>query len=222
MQIISIQVGMPQTYTDQTGIGSADSVWTTAYSKKPVDGPIWFGKTGVTGDGHANSVNHGGVEKAGCVYPLENYEYWRQEAGLNELVYGAFAENFTTQGLSEAEVFIGDTYAFGEAVVQVSQPRGPCWKVARWWKVKDLASKMEQTGRTGWYLRVIREGYVESGTPIELIERGNSDWSIALANEMVYGKAADLGQMKAFAAYSLLADSWRDRLSKKIAALERQ
>ncbi|MFN0108232.1 MAG: MOSC domain-containing protein [Blastocatellia bacterium] len=222
MQIISIQVGLPQTHTDKTGIGSADSVWTTAYSKQPVSGAVWFGKTELAGDGHANMQNHGGPEKAGCIYPVENYEFWRQEAGLLELAVGAFAENFTTEGLIEDQVCVGDTYSFGEVVVQVSQPRGPCWKVCRWLGVSDLATKMEQTGRTGWYVRVLKEGNIEAGARIELIERPFPEWNIMLANQMAYGSGVPVEKMKEFAACPLLAESWRTRVLTKIAALERQ
>ena len=215
-QLISIQAGLPQTYATQADIGPAETTWTTAFSKRPVSGPVWVGGNNLAGDGQANTKTHGGLEKAVCVYPLEHYAYWQEHLGLPNLVYGAFAENFTTRGWLEPEVCVGDIFACGEAVVQVSQPRPPCWRLARWWRVKDFAVRMEQTGRTGWYLRVIKEGYVEPGARIELIERSYPAWSIAVANELRYGDGADSGSMRALASCGTLSASWREALSKRI------
>jgi MOSC domain-containing protein YiiM len=132
------------------------------------------------------------------------------------MTYGAFAENFTTQGLSETEVCIGDTFACGEAVVQVSQPRPPCWRLSRWWGIKDFAARMEQTGRTGWYLRVLQEGIVETGEQVELVERKFPEWTVIVAHELMYDPEADVKRIKALMACALLSESWRDALSKKI------
>lgn len=224
IQLLSIQVGLPQSYTGQTEIGPADNGWTTAFAKQAVSGPVRVGKNNVDGDGQASTKTHGGVEKAVCVYPWEHYDYWQRCLTLPKLVYGAFAENFTTQGLLETEVCIGDTFACGEAIVQVSQPRPPCWRLSRWWGVKDLAYRMEQTGRTGWYLRVLQEGIVELGAHMELVERNFPEWTVARAHELMYKPEAEVdqikAQIKALMDCRLLSESWRDALSKKIAKQE--
>lgn len=216
MQILSVQIGLPQTYTRQIELVPANNVWTTAFAKRPVSGPVWVGKNNIDGDGQASAQTHGGVEKACCVYPWEHYNYWQERLDLPKMTCGAFAENFTTLGLLETEVCIGDVFAFGGAVVQVSQPRPPCWRLSRWWEIKDFAARMEQSGRTGWYLRVLQEGIVETGEPIELVERKFPEWTVIVANELMYDPEADVKRVKALMACALLSESWRDALSKKI------
>jgi len=217
--LISIQAGLPQSYTTQSDVGPAEKTWTTAFSKQRVNGPVWVGKENLDGDGQANTKTHGGAEKAICVYPVEHYGYWQEHLGLPELSLGAFAENFTTRGLLENQVCIGDVFALSEVVVQVSQPRPPCWRLSRWWCVKDFAARMEQTGRTGWYLRVIREGYIESDTHMELIERRHPEWSVATANNLMWGAGADLSQMRELAACTSLSNSWRDAALSRVRKL---
>jgi MOSC domain-containing protein YiiM len=216
MQLLSIQVGMPQTYTGQTAVGAANNSWTTAFAKQPVSGPVWVGKNNIEGDEQASAQTHGGVEKACCAYPWEHYSYWQENLDLPKLSYGAFAENFTTQGLLETEVCIGDTFACGKALVQVSQPRPPCWRLSRWWGIKDFAARMEQTGLTGWYLRTLQEGVVEAGEQIKLVERTFPEWPVIVAHELMYDPEADVKRIKALMACALLSESWRDALSKKI------
>jgi MOSC domain-containing protein YiiM len=216
IQLLSIQVGLPRTYAGQTETGAANNSWTTAFAKRPVSGPVWVGKNNIEGDGQASAQTHGGVEKACCAYPWEHYSYWQQRLDLPKITYGAFAENFTTQGLLETEVCIGDTFALGGAVVQVSQPRPPCWRLSRWWGIKDFAARMEQTGRTGWYLRVLQEGIVDNSEQIKLVERNFPEWPVLVAHELMYAPEADVRRIKALMACALLSESWRDALSKRI------
>jgi MOSC domain-containing protein YiiM len=215
-QLLSIQVGLPQTCARQIEIGAATNVWVTAFAKRPVNGPVWVGKNNIDGDGQGSAETHGGVEKACCVYPWEHYSYWQERLDLPKITYGAFAENFTTHGLLETEVCIGDTFACGRAVMQVSQPRPPCWRLSRWWGIKDFVARMEHTGRTGWYLRVLQEGMVEAGEQIKLVERNAPEWTVAMAHELMYATEADVKRIKALMACPLLSQSWRDALSKKI------
>ncbi len=214
-QLLSIQVGLPQTLTDDHSAGSAEKTWTTAFFKQPVAGRVRLGKTNVAGDRQA-SATHGGPDKAVCVYPFEHYSYWQTEFDLPHLGFGAFGENFTVQGLLEDEACIGDTFVFGDAVAQISQPRPPCWRLARWWKREDFAARMEQTGRTGWYLRVIEEGYVEAGMKVELAERSYPEWSVSLAHDLLYDHRDDLEEMRRLADCPLLSEGWRDGLLKKL------
>jgi MOSC domain-containing protein YiiM len=217
-QLLSIQVGLPQAFTNEEAISSDETKWTTAFLKQPVVGPIWVGKTNIVGDGQA-SLTHGGPEKAVCVYPWEHYSYWKHELDLPKLTYGAFGENFTLQGQLEDQSCIGDSVAFGEVVLQVSQPRPPCWRLARWWRRKEFAARMEETGLTGWHCRVITEGYVEAGTAIELLERPYPEWTVSVANYLVKGSRDSLNQMDALASCNLLSESWRESLLKRKAKL---
>jgi MOSC domain-containing protein YiiM len=216
-QLLSIQVGLPQTYTSQGPPGPNQSLWTSAFFKEPVIGAVWLGKTNLTGDRQASSKTHGGPEKAVCVFPWEHYSYWKNEFELPELMYGAFGENFTLQGQLEDQACVGDSVAFGEAILQISQPRPPCWRLARWWQREEFATRMEETGRTGWYCRVIKEGYVEAGAAMELLDRPFPEWSVSVANELIYGDRDCLDRVSALASCPMLSESWREVLLKRLA-----
>ncbi|WP_218280054.1 MOSC domain-containing protein [Verrucomicrobium spinosum] len=108
------------------------------------------GVRGFSGDEQADRKHHGGVEKAVCVYPVEHYEYWHEHLPELALPHGAFGENLTTSGLLESGVSVGDVYELGEAIVQVSQPRQPCWKLARRWRVKDLSARWSARASRGF------------------------------------------------------------------------
>lgn len=219
VRLLSIQVGLPQVLTDEMPIGPDQKNWTSAFFKAPVAGSVWVGKTNVAGDAQASTKTHGGPEKAVCVYPWEHYPYWQRELDLGELSYGAFGENFTLEGQLEGQSCIGDSIGFGELILQISQPRPPCWRLARWWKRKEFAALMEQTGKTGWYCRVLKEGYAEAGTEMQLLTRPCPEWTVSLANHLLYGDKDSVDQMDALAACSLLAESWRDSLLKRKAKL---
>jgi MOSC domain-containing protein YiiM len=214
VRLLSIQAGLPQSFTDTHDIGPDQRTWSTAFHKLPVRGPVWIGKTNIEGDRQA-SPSHGGPDKAICVYPHEHYSYWKRELGFPDLDYGAFAENLTLEGQVEDQCCIGDSIRFGEAVLQVSQPRPPCWRLSRWWARKDFQAMMEQSGRTGWYCRVIQEGYAEAGTTAELLERPHPEWTVSLAVHLAYGKPSSAAQMEAMAACAALSAGWRDTLMKR-------
>jgi MOSC domain-containing protein YiiM len=206
-KILSIQVGLPK----QLGIeGAADPMerpWTTGFFKEPVEGSMYLGKTNLAGDGQADLVLHGGVDKAVLAYAAKHYPQWQQELNLPDFPYGAFGENFTISLQSEEDVCIGDIFTVGEAQIQVSQPREPCWKLARRWRMKDLPKRVITTGRSGWYFRVRFEGLVESGLPLLLVERPLPQWTIARVNHAFYrGSKEDCSKL---AACALLSLSWR-------------
>ena len=127
--------------------------------------------------------------------------------------YGAFGENFTTYGLLEEEVCIGDMFGIGETVVQVSQPRQPCWKLERRWGVKDLVIRIKETGRTGWYFRVLKEGYIEAGSDLTLRERPFPQWTVATANAVMLNRKIDAESAQKLAQCPALAPRWQDTLS---------
>ena len=126
------------------------------------------------------------------IYLLEHYPYWQQVLGADEFPFGSFGENFTTEGLLETEVCLGDIFEVGSALVQISQPRQPCWKIAPRWRMKDLALRVQDSGRTGWYFRVIREGTVQAGSRLMLVERPFPEWTVASANNIMHRRADDI------------------------------
>lgn len=205
----SVQVGQPRELYDSRGRS-----WYSGFRKTVVSGPVELSSSGLAGDGQADLRVHGGPDKAVCVYPASRYPYWEHDLGVGSLPPGAFGENATVDEVTEDDVCIGDIHRIGDAVLQVSQPRGPCWKLARQWSVKDLAVRFQRTGYTGWYLRVVQPGCIEAGQPIILADRVNPGWTVARANEVHYASTADPGEMAALARCPGLGRSWREKLER--------
>ena len=216
IQLLSVQIGLPQILIDTNFNGGEPTEWSTAFKKEPVTGAVWVARDNVSGDRQASIKTHGGPDKAVCAYPFEHYSYWKQRLQLGDLNHGAFGENFTLRGQLEEECCIADIVGFGDVVLQVSQPRPPCWRLARRWQKKDFAALMEETGRTGWYFRVIEEGYVEAGTSIRLLERPHPQCTVALAHRLVYQPLPNVDQIEALASCAALSASWRETLLKKL------
>lgn len=191
-RIESLQLGKPKTVEAAESGEWWDKEWTSGIFKEPVSGPVWLAHLGLDGDGVADLRVHGGVDKAVCSYPSEHYALWREEAGGLSFPFGAFGENFTTSGLLEDEVCVGDVYEIGEAVVQVTQPREPCWKPSRRWRIKDLAARILETGRTGFYFRTLRHGHVECSEAFRLTERPCPEWTVTRCNRIMHHDKDDL------------------------------
>jgi MOSC domain-containing protein YiiM len=177
--LLSIQVGPPRSFGIPGASDPMDRPWTTGFYKEPTVGPVLVGRTNLEGDGQADLVNHGGPDKAVLAYSADHYPAWRSELAKPDLPFGAFGENFTVVGQTEADVCIGDRWTVGEVRLEVSQPRLPCWKLARRWRIKDLALRVDRTGRSGWYFRVLAEGQVTTGQSWRLEERPFPDWTVA-------------------------------------------
>ena len=214
--IVSLQVGMPAIYGTMDARDPHDRQWETGFFKQPVNGSIWMGDQQLAGDGQADRENHGGPDKAINAYPSEHYPLWHQELSRTDLQPGAFGENFTTAGLREEELCIGDIFRIGGAgLVQVSQPRQPCWKLARRWRMKDLALRVQQTGRTGWYFRVLQVAEVAAGMSLELVERPFPEWTIAIANRLMHHDKLNRDAAHALAACPALSQSWQVTLGQR-------
>jgi MOSC domain-containing protein YiiM len=214
--LISIQVGFPAQHGSTGAADPMDRPWKTGFYKSPVTGPLRLRTTNLEGDGQADLVNHGGPDKAVCCYPMAHYPGWRTELSLEELPFGAFGENFTIAGLTESDICIGDIFRIGAALVQISQPRQPCWKLARRWRIKDLTLRVQQSGRTGWYFRVLSEGIVQPGDPFELVERTSPEWTIDRANVLMHHDKSNYADSARLAAVESLSTSWKRTLSKRV------
>lgn len=212
--LLSVQVGLPQSYSGDSS-KRMTRPWRTGFFKNPVEGLIGVGRTNLDGDGQADLKHHGGAEKAVLAYAAEHYPYWQKQLVLPTLPNGAFGENFTVVGQSEASVCIGDIYDIGDVQVQVSQPRQPCWKLSRRWQIQDLAWQVQTTGRTGWYLRVLREGTVESGLALILRDRAFPQWTIARANHLMHHELNNRAAASELASCPLLAPNWQKTLYKR-------
>jgi MOSC domain-containing protein YiiM len=209
VRILSIQVGLPKVYAAAALHGGS---WTTATFKEHAPGPLRLSFLGLEGDGQADLENHGGRDKAVLVYPQKHYPLWQAELGIPNFTNGALGENFTVADGAEEDVCIGDQYAVGNALVEVSQPRQPCWKQAQRWGIKDLVPRIVKTGRTGWYVRVLREGVVEEGMDLSLVGRPNPQWTIAAANAVYHNRTFNAARLRALASVELLSTSWRSDL----------
>ena len=220
-KLLSIQVGQARLIGDKNAADFFDQEWRSGIFKEPVTGPVWVSRTNVAGDQQASTQVHGGVDKAINVYPSEHLTHWRAALQL-AMSSGAFGENFATAGLDESTVCIGDSYCMGALVAQVSQPRQPCAKLARRWRLKDFAAQVIEAGKTGWYLRVLQEGLVEAGMAIELVERPHPEWTIAAANAVIYHGKQNTDGMQALAECQALSVEWRAELRKRLTELSRR
>ncbi|MBP7949372.1 MAG: MOSC domain-containing protein [Verrucomicrobiales bacterium] len=218
LTLLSIHCGP---VVDIPAIGSDawwDRPWRTGFLKTPHLGSVLAGPVGLAGDSQADLVNHGGPDKALCVYPTEHLAYWNAVLAPLRLEHGSFGENFSTQGCIEDAVCIGDVFhAASGAVFQISQPRQPCWKLARRWRVQDLAMQAEQTGRTGWYFRVLQAGQISAGTTLRLHHRPHPQWTVAVANTIMHRQKNDRDAAAALAACPALSASWLRTLSARAA-----
>lgn len=213
--IRSIQVGLPR--TEQAGCtdDQRPGPWTSGIFKFSVTGPIWLGRQNLHGDGQADLVHHGGLDKALCAYSADHWPDWQGILPSDQLVGGAFGENFTLEGLTETEVCIGDRFSVGSAVIQISQPRQPCWKLARRWRIKDLAVQVERTGFTGWYFRVLQEGTVEAKDRLRLIDRPCPEWTVAAANRTMHHERDNRTAAERLSLCPFLSSSWQETMRQR-------
>ncbi len=191
-EIVSIQVGLPAERHYGNDADSEGKVWRSGIFKEPVEGAVYLGKEDFVGDAQADLRNHGGPDKAVLMYAESHYAYWKRVLPEINWVYGGFGENLTVTQMTEDKVALGDVYAIGDVRVEVSQPRHPCWKLARRWNQKDLAARVQQNGFSGWYVRVLKEGMVEAGQKLELLKRPYPEWTISRVFDMIYNLDRDI------------------------------
>ncbi len=194
----------------------------SAIAKLQVDGELSLTEKGLVGDEQAEKKIHGGPDRALCHYPREHYAFWASEypdqAGL--FVAPAYGENLSTEGLTEKNVFIGDIFRWGEALIQVTQPRSPCFKLNFHFGISDIATQMQNAGKTGWLYRVILAGKVETDAPLTLVSR-LSDVSVYDACAIAWHMPFDEEQYHRLLSAAGLSTSWtrtmqKRRLSNKI------
>lgn len=210
MKIISIHVGRPRLV-----VAKGQTV-STAIFKQPVTGPVMLRTLNLDGDRQADLNVHGGPTKAAYAYPVEHYAFWREEFPEMELPWGMFGENFTLEGLDESRVNIGDRFRLGGAEVMVTEPRMPCSKLGIKFGRTDIIRRFLASGRTGFYFSVQREGMVEAGDAIELIERDPSDVTVADITQLYAGDKSDAEAMRRAISLEVLPASWRDHFRQKL------
>ena len=215
MRLHSIQIGKAQRYGDPSKTNFSEKVWESGIFKSKITESVTVTKTGIKGDEQADVTVHGGPDKAICVYSIDHFDYWKSELGL-ELEPGAFGENFSVTGITEQDVCIGDTFQCGHVILQTTQPRQPCWKLARRWGVKTMPALVQKNGKTGWYFRVLNEGPMIAPAKLELIDRPHPDWTIDHANHIMHTDKKNDQKSETLAHLNALSKSWKETLQKRV------
>jgi MOSC domain-containing protein YiiM len=214
MKIISVNVARPRL------VEWNEQIVSTGIYKVPVAGRIMLRTLNLDGDRQADLTVHGGPSKAVYVYPAEHYNYWRDELPGTELPWGMFGENFTTEGLNEATVNIGDRFRVGSAEVMVTEPRMPCYKLGIKFGRTDIIKRFLKSGRTGFYLSVQSESEVGAGDELELIGRDENNVTVADITRLYTEDRDDGETMRRAIALAALPESWRNHFRKQLAKNE--
>ena len=185
--------------------------------KQPVAGPLHIGPLGLTGDEQGDLRVHGGIDKAVHHYPFDHYAAWQRDLGALPLLEtaGAFGENISTTGIDETTVCLGDRFHLGTAVLEVSQGRQPCWKLNDRFGIPDMARRVQDSGRSGWYYRVLQPGHAQAGDHLACIERPHPDWSLARLAALLYGRVLDPALLEPALALPLVP-SWRRLIERRL------
>ena len=210
MRLISVNVGLPRPVPYQDGVVS------TGIYKEPIAGPVWARRLNLDGDGQADLKVHGGEHKAVYAYPLEHYAFWSRELGRNDLGYGQFGENLTVEGLLEEQVNIGDVYRIGGVLLQVSQPRSPCFKLGLRMGDEGFVARFSAENRTGFYLRVFEDGRTTAGDAIERVEQAKDSVSVSGAFRLRHGAGGTRAEYERAARIEALTPSWRAAFEKRL------
>jgi MOSC domain-containing protein YiiM len=204
VKLVSLNVARPRLTVYQ---GATIS---TGIFKKPVTGRVALRRLNLEGDQQADLSVHGGFDKAVYAYPSEHYDDWRRELPDGDLRWGAFGENFTTEGLSENELHVGDRFRVGSSLVTVRQPRMPCYKLAARFQRDDMIERFLRSGRSGLYFSVEQEGEVGEGDSLELISQDRQAITIAEMNRLFYRDKYDRHLLQKAIATGALPEDWRE------------
>lgn len=189
----------------------------TAIKKLPVKGDIYLSPEGLEGDECADKQNHGGLERALHQYPYDHYAYWNQKYNLVvKWQEPGMGENLSSIGMTEDSVCIGDRYRWGEAIIEVSQPRSPCFKLNKRWGIEDFSIHMQKISRCGWLYRVIRSGTVSVNTPLELIERVPNALTVHEACDLFFGSPLEQSGLLKLKNQNRLSESWVKKVEQRL------
>jgi MOSC domain-containing protein YiiM len=184
----------------------------TGIFKEPVTGPVMATRLTLDGDRQVDLRYHGGEHKAIYAYPHEHYATWAQELGRDDLTFGQFGENFTTEGLLETDVHIGDRFRVGEAFVEVTQPRVPCFKLGIKMGDARFVRTFLESERSGFYLRVLEEGMVEAGDTIELEFTHPEAITVQYIHHLFFQDSLNKDEIQRALSVEALSKEWRQQL----------
>jgi MOSC domain-containing protein YiiM len=202
-RLVSVNVGLPR-----------DIIWHgqtvhTGIWKNPTQSRVMVRRLNIDGDGQGDLAGHGGLNRPVMVYQLDSYRYWESQLGRSNLSYGQFGENFTVEGLPDAEVCVGDRYRIGSALFEVSQPRVTCYRVGIRMDDPQMAAKLVAHHRPGFYFRVLEEGEVGAGDEIVKIADGPEQMTIAEIDAMLYLGKPTREQLDRALRIPALSDGWK-------------
>jgi ferredoxin-NADP reductase/MOSC domain-containing protein YiiM len=202
-RLLSVNVGLPRDVTWQ------DKTVHTGIWKTPVEGPRMVRRLNIDGDGQGDLAGHGGEHRAVLVYQHDSYRYWQNQLDRAGFADGEFGENFTVDGLSDAEVCIGDRYRIGGALFEVTQPRVTCYRLGIRMNEPEMAALLVKHGRPGFYFRVLEEGEVESGDEITLVASGSERMSVSAIDALLYMPGHPSDQLERALRIPALSAGWR-------------
>ena len=214
MKIISINVGRPQLV-----IWNGEPV-STGIFKEPLAGRVMLRTLNLDGDRQADLTVHGGPEKAVYAYPAEHYDVWKRELPDMELPWGMFGENFTTEGMSETEINVGDKFRVGSAELMATQPRMPCYKLGIRFGRTDIIKRFLMSERSGIYFSVLKEGEVGAGDEFELLEKNASGVRVVDVTRLYSSDKKNVDLLRQAIASDALPSSWREYFQKRLEGLK--
>ncbi len=187
-------------------------------AKVSVDRPVSLRSLGLAGDAQGDTKHHGGPEKALHHYALDHYRGWAAEIGHRDVLgaAGAFGENLSTLGLTEDDVAVGDVFSLGSAIIEVSQGRQPCWKLNERFAQPDMARRVQASGRTGWYYRVLESGEVAPDSRLERVHRAAPAWTISRIWQVFYVDTLNRVELEKLADLPQLAEGWRRHAMRRV------
>lgn len=212
----ALLIGKVQTYGDENAANSINKIWQSAIFKTATNDEIYADKFGFHGDEVADKKHHGGAEKAIFANSYENYPVWSEFLGLNNLPFGAMGENLTISGIHEESVYIGDVHKIGSLVLQVSQPRKPCFKLSKRWMNAGVAKEIFRSGLSGWYYRVLENGVCKAGNEVQILQRDKASMSVMEVNRLFYSPKQNMDLMDKFMSLDSLSDGWKEDLIRRI------
>lgn len=208
--IKSVNIGLPKTMKWQ------GKDITTSIFKTPVSGPVRIIGHNMEGDRQADTKVHGGRYKAVYGYPIEHYTFWEKKLGCAPLIDGSFGENLTTEGLDEHRVFVGNVYEIGSALLQVSQARTPCYKLNVKFGIDHMQDLFIKAQKPGFYFSVIREGSMEKGSTIRLVEEDTNQVNVVDAFRLYVGLSTDRHLLEKTIKVAGLSEKWREKFLMKL------
>jgi MOSC domain-containing protein YiiM len=211
MKLLSVNVSPPRE------VAHGGKTVTTAIFKEPVDGRVMISKLNLDGDGQADLMGHGGIYKAAYAYSVENYNYWKRELGRTDFAFGQFGENFTVEGMLEDVIHVGDVFRVGSALIEVTQPRVPCYKLGLKMGLSGFEKRFLASCRVGFYLRVLEEGGVGAGDVFERVRTDPERMTVREICRLLYFDSENLEGTRRALRIRARSPGWRQSFEERLA-----